>query len=40
MLETPGEGGLRQLPIGRRVNVRHGLKHVALERHEDLWQLA
>jgi hypothetical protein len=26
--------------IGSRVNVRHWLKHVVLERHEDLWQLA
>ena len=26
--------------IGSWVNVRHWLKHVVLERHEDLWQPA
>jgi hypothetical protein len=40
MLEIPGEGGPCHVRIGRWVNVRHRLKHVVLQRHEDLWQPA
>ena len=40
MLETPGEGGLRQYPDREAGERPPLLKHVVLERHEDLWQLA